>query len=165
LPTRLGGTRLSVRSDERASSTPAGAGLKRHNMTYAQFNTFCRALPATTYVVQWGGSHVWKVGGKVFAIASRKSAGGKSASGKIVSAKDQTSVTFKVSPIAYEMLKEQPGLRPAPYLASRGMKWIQHFAKPGLSDAALRDYIRQSHLIVSQALSRKRRIELGLGMS
>ena len=23
---------------------------------------------ATTYVVQWGGAHVWKVGGKVFAI-------------------------------------------------------------------------------------------------
>jgi predicted DNA-binding protein (MmcQ/YjbR family) len=68
-----------------------------------------------------------------------------------------------VSDIAYEMLKDQPGLRPAPYLASRGLKWIQHFAKPGLSDAGLRDYIRQSHFIVSQGLSRKRRIELGLG--
>jgi len=42
------------------------------------------------------------------------------------------------------------------------MKWIQHFAKPGLSDAALRDYMRQSHFIVSQGLSKKRRIELGL---
>jgi predicted DNA-binding protein (MmcQ/YjbR family) len=130
-------------------------------MTFGQFNAFCRALPATTYVVQWGGSHVWKVGGKVFAIASGKDASGKNAGGKA----DQPSVTFKVSPIAYEMLKEQPGLRPAPYLASRGMKWIQHFARPGLSDAALRDYIRQSHLIVSQGLSRKRRIELRLGPS
>jgi predicted DNA-binding protein (MmcQ/YjbR family) len=37
-------------------------------MTYDAFNAFCRALPATTYVVQWGGAHVWKVGGKVFAI-------------------------------------------------------------------------------------------------
>ncbi len=34
----------------------------------------------------------------------------------------------------YEVLKDQPGLRPAPYLASRGMKWIQHYAKPGFSD-------------------------------
>jgi predicted DNA-binding protein (MmcQ/YjbR family) len=133
-------------------------------MTYGQFNAFCRALPATIYVVQWGGSHVWKVGGKVFAIGSGKNASDKDASGNNASGKaDQLSVTFKVSPIAYEMLKEQPGLRPAPYLASRGMKWIQHFAKPGLLDAALRDYIRQSHLIVSQGLSRKRRIELGLG--
>jgi predicted DNA-binding protein (MmcQ/YjbR family) len=122
-------------------------------MTYGQFNAFCRRLPATTYVNQWGGAHVWKVGGKVFAISSGKSA----------SAKDQPSFSFKVTDIAYEMLKDQPGLRPAPYLASRGLKWIQHFAKPGLSDAGLRDYIRQSHFIVSQGLSRKRRIELGLG--
>jgi len=118
-------------------------------VTYEEFNAFCRALPATTYVVQWGGAHVWKVGGKVFAIASGHD--------------DEPSITFKVSDIAYEMLKEQPGLRPAPYLASRGMKWIQDFAKPGLSDAALRDYIRQSHIIVSQGLPNKRRIELGLG--
>ena len=39
---------------------------------------------------------------------------------------------------------------------------IQNFAKPGLSDAKLRDYLRQSHAIVAQGLSRKRRIELGL---
>jgi predicted DNA-binding protein (MmcQ/YjbR family) len=61
------------------------------------------------------------------------------------------------------MLKDQPGLRPAPYLASRGMKWIQHFAKPGLPDRDLRDYLRQSHVIVARGLSKKRRIELGLG--
>jgi predicted DNA-binding protein (MmcQ/YjbR family) len=118
------------------------------NMTCDDFNKFCRTLPATTYVMQWGGSHVWKVGGKVFAIAS----GSDRAPG----------VTFKAGEVAYEMLKEQPGLRPAPYLASRGMKWIQHFAKPGLSDAALRDYIRQSHAIVAQGFSKKRRIALGL---
>ena len=123
------------------------------NMTYGQFNAFCRRLPATTYVIQWGGAHVWKVGGKVFAISSGKSA----------SAKNQPGFSFKVSDIAYEMLKDQSGLRPAPYLASRGLKWIQPFAKPGLSDAGLRDYIRQSHFIVSQGLSKKRRIELGLG--
>jgi predicted DNA-binding protein (MmcQ/YjbR family) len=117
-------------------------------VTHEEFNAFCRALPATTYVVQWGGAHVWKVGGKVFAIAGAQG--------------DKPSFSFKVSDIAYEMLKDQPGLRPAPYLASHGRKWIQHFAEPGLSDAALRDYIRQSHVIVSQGLSRKRRIELGL---
>jgi len=54
-------------------------------------------------------------------------------------------------------------LRPAPYLASRGMKWIQHYARPGLSDGELRDYIRQSHSIVAQGLSRKKQRELGLG--
>jgi predicted DNA-binding protein (MmcQ/YjbR family) len=42
------------------------------------------------------------------------------------------------------------------------MKWIQHYAKPGLADDALRDYVRQSHAIVARGLSKKKRIELGL---
>ncbi len=117
-------------------------------MTIEEYNEFCRALPAATYVVQWGGSHVWKVGGKVFAIGGWDEAG--------------MSVTFKVSGISFEILKEQPGLRPPPYLASRGMTWIQHYAKPGLPDEELREYIRQSHLIVSRGLSKKKQAELGL---
>ena len=117
-------------------------------MLYKQFNAFCRALPATTYVVQWGGSHVWKVGGKVFAIGGRQN--------------DEPSFTFKVSELSYEILKAQPGLRPAPHLASRGLTWIQHFERPGLSDEDLREYIRQSYVIVSKGLSKKKRIELGL---
>jgi predicted DNA-binding protein (MmcQ/YjbR family) len=117
-------------------------------MTYRQFNAFCQSLKATTYVVQWGGSHVWKVGGKVFAIGGWD--------------EGRPSFTFKVGDIAYEMLKDWPGLRPAPYLASRGMKWIQHYAKPGLPEAQLRDYIRQSHAIVARGLPKKRQVELGL---
>lgn len=117
-------------------------------MTYAQFNRFCRGLPATTYVMQWGGAHVWKVGGKVFAIGGWQD--------------DPPRFTFKVNDIAFEMLQARPGLRPAPYLASRGLKWIQHFAQPGLTDAALKDYIRQSHAIVARGLTRKKQAELGL---
>ena len=117
-------------------------------MTYKEFNSFCREFPATTYVVQWGGSHVWKVGGKVFAIGGWEDAA--------------PGFTFKVSVLAYEVLKEQPGLRPAPYLASRGMSWIQHFAKPGLSDDQLKEHLRSSYLLVLQGLPRKRRVELGL---
>ncbi|HIP79896.1 MAG TPA: MmcQ/YjbR family DNA-binding protein, partial [Kiloniellaceae bacterium] len=74
-------------------------------MTYEEFNAFCKALPATTYVVQWGGSHVWKVGGKVFAVGGW--------------ADGAPAYTFKTSPLSYEILQDQPGLRPAPYLASR----------------------------------------------
>ena len=121
-------------------------------MTYEEFNDFCGALPATTYVVQWGGSHVWKVGGKVFAIGGweTEEAGGGA------------HITFKTSEIAFEMLKEEPGCRPAPYLASRGMKWIQRTDDSGLSDDDLRAYIEQSHRLVSQGLSKKKQKELGL---
>ncbi|MGE0007459.1 MAG: MmcQ/YjbR family DNA-binding protein [Parvibaculaceae bacterium] len=117
-------------------------------MNIREYNAFCRKLAATTHVVQWGGSHVWKVGGKVFAIAGDD--------------EGRLSVTFKVSDLAFEILKDRRGLRPAPYLASRGLKWIQHFARPGLTDAALRDYLRQSHALVALGLPKKKRIELGL---
>ena len=60
------------------------------------------------------------------------------------------------------MLQDRPGLRPAPYLASRGLKWIQHFAEPGLADADLKDYLRRSHGIVALGLSKKKQRELGL---
>jgi predicted DNA-binding protein (MmcQ/YjbR family) len=117
-------------------------------MTYDEFNVFCAALPATSYVVQWGGSHVWKVGGKVFAIGGWD--------------EGDPRFTFKTTEIAYEMLRDQPGLRPAPYLASRGMKWIQLYSPDGLSEADLRDYLRQSHRIVSLGLTKKKQAELGL---
>jgi predicted DNA-binding protein (MmcQ/YjbR family) len=117
-------------------------------MTYDEFNAFCAGLHATTYVMQWAGSHVWKVGGKVFAI------GGLS--------DDAPGFTFKAGDISYEILRRQPGLRPAPYLASRGLKWIQHFEKPGLSDDELKAYIRQSHQLVAQGLSKKKQVALGL---
>jgi predicted DNA-binding protein (MmcQ/YjbR family) len=118
-------------------------------MTYDAFNSFCAALPGVTYVQQWGGSHVWKVGGKVFAIGGWN--------GEI------EAYTFKVTPIAFEILKDRPGLRPAPYLASRGMTWIQHYATPGLADRELKDHLSQSYRLVASGLSKKRQQQLGLG--
>ena len=117
-------------------------------MTYEEYNAFCGSLPATSHVVQWGGSHVWKVGGKVFAIGGWGD--------------NQPAFTFKVSDLSFEILREQPGLRPAPYLASRGMTWIQHYAQPGLSDDDLKVYLRESHRIVASGLSKKKQQELGL---
>jgi predicted DNA-binding protein (MmcQ/YjbR family) len=118
-------------------------------MTNDKYNAFCRSLKATTHVVQWGGAHVWKVGGKVFAIGWWERG-------------EEPHITFKVSPIAYEMLKDQPGLRPAPYLASRGMKWIQHYARPGLRAPELKAYLKASHRIVAEGLSKKKQKALGL---
>lgn len=117
-------------------------------MTYDEFNAFCSALPAASYVNQWGGSHVWKIGPKVFAIGGWDGA--------------VAAFTFKVTPLSYEMLKEQPGLRPAPYLASRGMKWIQHHAQTGLTNGELELYIRQSYSMIAGKLTKKARVELGL---
>jgi predicted DNA-binding protein (MmcQ/YjbR family) len=118
-------------------------------MTLDEYDAFCRSLPATTYVVQWRGAHVWKVGGKVFAIGRERG--------------DEATITFKANEVAYEMLLGEPGLRPAPYFASRGMKWIQLFAKSVMSDDELRGYLRQSYVLVGQGLPKTIRMELGLG--
>lgn len=119
-------------------------------MTYDEFDAFCASLPATSYVNQWGGSHVWKVGGKVFAI------------GGWHDDPNWPRITFKTSDLAFDILKEQPGLRPAPYLAPRGGKWIQHSEAPGLDDDALKDYLRESHRLISLKLTKKLQRELNL---
>jgi len=116
-------------------------------MTYDEYNRFCATLPAATHVVQWGGHHVWKVGPKVFCIG-----GGSEAA---------PAYSFKVTEIGFMLLPEREGFRPAPYLASRGMKWIQ---ADGLivDDQELRDLIGDSHRLVAAGLTRKARRELRL---
>lgn len=114
-------------------------------MTPAAFNVFCATLPQSTHVVQWGGADVWKVGGKVFAIAGWNEG-------------EELAVVFKVTPIGYEILSDAEGCRPAPYLASRGMKWIQ---ARGIADDDLMDHVRGSYDIIVAALPRKTKRELG----
>ena len=118
-------------------------------MSPAAYNAFCASLPATSHVVQWGGADVWKVGGKVFALGRQQKDG-------------EMAVSFKCSPMAFDILGEQPGLRPAPYLASRGMKWIQWLTGESMPDDALRDYLAESHRLVAAGLTKRARAELGL---
>jgi predicted DNA-binding protein (MmcQ/YjbR family) len=118
-------------------------------VTYDEFNNFCRSLPATSYVVQWGGAHVWKVGEKVFAI------GGWGPS-------NEPAFSFKTSANNFEILKDMPGFRPAPYLASRGMKWIQQYPAPEVSDDDAKGHIKYSHHLVASGLSKKKQRELGV---
>jgi len=55
-----------------------------------------------------------------------------------------------------------PGFRPAPYLASRGMSWIQQYDVADSEDDELKNYIKESHRIVSLGLTKKKQKELGL---
>lgn len=119
-------------------------------MNLAQYNRICKALPHTTHVVQWGGAHVWKVGAKVFGIAGWESEG------------EPLAVTFKCSDMSFALLKEQPGCRPAPYLASRGLLWIQRISDEIVSDADLKAYLHESHRLAALALPKRVQKELGL---
>ena len=118
-------------------------------MTLDEYNALCASMVATTHVVQWGDNHVWKVGGKVFAIGG-------------VDKELGFRCSFKTSEQNYLFLENIPGYRPAPYLASRGMKWIQQYDAPDSEDDALRYYIEESHRIVALGLSKKKQRELGL---
>ena len=121
-------------------------------MNYDEFNQFCSTLPATTHVVQWGGAQVWKVGGKVFAI------GGWS--------KDkQPAFTFKTSDQDFYFLSESEGYVPAPYFATRGMKWIQQVDTRSANDDDLKYYLKASHHLVSLGLTKAKQKELGLNQS
>lgn len=117
-------------------------------MNRAEFNTFCSVFPAAEHVVQWGNSDVWKAGGKLFAVCGW--------------ADGEDAFTFKAGEIAFEVLQERSGVRPAPYLASRGMKWLQQYAQNGLTDAELKDCIALSYQLVTAGISKRKRAELGI---
>ena len=122
-------------------------------MNRSQYNAFCGSLPHTFRVVQWGGAQVWKVGaaptGKVFAIA-------------LFDGSRDDGITFKCGPASFELLKDLPGCRPAPYLASRGMLWIQRCTGESLEDGDLKKYLRESHRLAAANLTLKLRRSLGL---
>lgn len=111
------------------------------------FEAHCLRLPAATKVVQWEGTSVFKVGGKMFALAGGyiESTGG---------------FMFKTSNMAYQLLIEQGLARPAPYLARA--KWVQLMANDSLPDAELKAYLDQAHALIAGKLTRKSRKALGL---
>jgi predicted DNA-binding protein (MmcQ/YjbR family) len=110
----------------------------------AAFDAFCQGLPGASFIVQWGESHVHKVGGKLFAIGNLSDEG----------------FVFKATPLAFEMLLEQGLASRAPYL-TRG-HWV-HVEPRALSKAELFEHLRESHNLAVASLTRAARRELGLG--
>lgn len=115
-------------------------------MDRTSFNAFCSSLPQTTHVILWGGADVWKIGGKVFAIGWQMD--------------DTCAITFKVPKDVFGHLQNIPGLRPAPYLASRGMTWIQYYIKASVSDQELQEFIRDSYDLIKAKLPKRVLAEL-----
>lgn len=111
-------------------------------MNRDEIGAVAMALPAVTMVVQWGGSDVYKVGGKVFAICG------------------DDSVSFKVSEIGFVVLTEEGGPgRQAPYCAKG--QWVNvDYADIAPDDA--RGWLATAHSLIAGKLTRKARLELGL---
>ncbi len=109
----------------------------------AAFRRYIATLPATEIVEQWG-SHVAKVGGKVFALIGE---GG-------------TPIVFKVSEISFDGLTSLEGIGQAAYFAKRA--WVSVDKGAPLSDAELKAYLEASHGMIAAKLTRRLRAELGL---
>lgn len=117
-------------------------------MSPEAFEAVCLALPGATLSVQWGDDHVYKVGGKMFAVM-----GG---------AVGRDGASLKVSDVAYEVLTQSGRAIPAPYLARA--RWV-HFADLlALDDAEVEDWLRTAHGLIAAKLTRKQRAELGLNI-
>lgn len=117
-------------------------------MTRDEFNLYCQAKRGSTHVVQWGNSDVWKIGGKLYALCGWNNG--------------RDAFTFKVSEMVYEVLQDQPGYRPAPYLASRGMSWLQVHEPEHVPDTEIQQHIDASFDLVVAKLTKKARASLGL---
>ena len=111
-PSRLRGRLERATAPSRSGNVGVTRPDKRAPMTRKDYDAFCGSLPHATHVVQWGDASVWKIGGKVFAIGGWFDG-------------PEFAVTFKCSKTSFAILSELPGLRPAPYLASRGFLWMQ----------------------------------------
>jgi predicted DNA-binding protein (MmcQ/YjbR family) len=114
----------------------------RMALTREEVEAAALALPAVTKVVQWGGSDVYKVGGKVFAIAGLD--GG---------------LSFKVTEIGFMALTDGGPGRQAPYLAKG--QWVIVDLEDIAADD-LRDWLGSSHTLIAAKLTRLVKRELGL---
>ena len=84
--------------------------------------------------VQWGGDHVYKVGGRMFAVLG----GGGAA--------------FKASDTAFDALVESGPAHPAPYLARA--KWMRFDNLRSVDPAEAADWLANAHTLVAAKLTR-----------
>ena len=104
----------------------------------------CLALPHATENVQWGSDLVFKVDGKMFAVAPLEVA--------------PVRLSFKCTPENFVELCEQPDIIPAPYMARA--QWVALKSLNAVPADELRDLLAESYRLVWERLPKKRREEL-----
>lgn len=100
---------------------------------------YCMALPHTTETVQWGYDLVFKIGGKMYAVAPLEPA--------------PVVLSFKCSPENFEELTERPGIVTAPYLARA--QWVALQNHDALTAAELKRLLRQAYDLILAKLPKK----------
>ena len=104
----------------------------------------CTQLPGVTEQIQWGYDLVFKVAGKMFAVAPLEPA--------------PVCLSFKCSDESFAELTERPKIIPAPYMARA--KWIALEGSDGISRAELLELLRASYELVFARLPKRVQAEL-----
>ncbi|MFZ0267908.1 MmcQ/YjbR family DNA-binding protein [Caulobacter sp.] len=115
-------------------------------MTPEAFDAAALALPGATMTIQWGDDHVYKVGGKMFAVL-----GG---------AVGRNGFSLKASDVAFEVLSESGRAVPAPYLARAQWLYFSDLAAEDADEVA--DWLKTAHRLIAAKLTKKARAEIGL---
>jgi predicted DNA-binding protein (MmcQ/YjbR family) len=104
----------------------------------------CLSLTGATEHIQWEIDLVFKVGGKMFAVAPLEPA--------------PVVLSFKCSNDDFAELIERPGIIPAPYLARA--QWIGLEFESALARPELERLLRQAHALVVAKLPKKLQAKL-----
>jgi predicted DNA-binding protein (MmcQ/YjbR family) len=101
----------------------------------------CLSFPGATEQIQWGSDLLFKVGGKMFAVAPLEPA--------------PVCLSFKASPETFAELTERPNIIPAPYLARA--QWVALETRDALPAQELVRLLRESYELVFAKLPGKTR--------
>ncbi len=104
----------------------------------------CLAFPSATEQMQWGYDLVFKVGGKMFAVAPLEPA--------------RVCLSFKCSDESFAELSERPQIIPAPYVARA--KWVALESPEAISRAELAELLSASYQMVFAKLPKRVQAEL-----
>ncbi len=105
---------------------------------------FCLALPHSTETIQWGDNLVFKVAGKIYAIAALEPG--------------DSWLSFKCTPEMFGELTDRPGIIPAPYLARAN--WVALETGNALPRSEIKRLLRTSYDLVFEKLPKKTRAAL-----
>ena len=116
-------------------------------MRHGDIEKFLLSLPGATLSIQWGSDHVFKVGGKMFAVMGPKE-------------QRPQGLSFKAGEQSFHILTRIKSIIPSPYLARA--HWVTLERLDALPAKDLRLYLERAHSQVAAGLTKKKRAELGI---
>jgi predicted DNA-binding protein (MmcQ/YjbR family) len=107
---------------------------------------YCLSLAHTTETVQWQDDLVFKIGGKMYAVAALEPG--------------DHWLSFKCTPDDFARLVEREGIVPAPYLARA--HWVALVTEDALPRTEIKRLVHESYGMVLAKLPKKKQTALGV---